>query len=56
MRKGDIIMSLDNEKIKDSEHFLAVAKALEKGKAIPVLVQRGQSALFLAVRIEKTDK
>lgn len=55
IRKGDIIMSLDNEQIKDSEHFLAVAKALEKGKAIPVLVQRGQSALFLAVRIEKSD-
>ena len=56
IRKGDIIMSLDNKQIKDSKHFLAVAKTLKKEKAIPVLVQRGQSALFLAIRIEKLDK
>ncbi len=52
IRKGDIIVSLDNQQIKDSKHFLEVAKTLKKNKAIPVLVQRGQSALFLAIRIE----
>ncbi len=53
IRKGDVIVSLNNEKVKNAKHFLDLAKKLPEGSAIPVLVQRNQDAIFLALRIEK---
>lgn len=55
MRPGDIIMSIDNQKIKNAKQFLDIAKELPVNKAIPVLVQRGDGAIFLAIKIEKND-
>jgi serine protease Do len=55
MRPGDIIMSIDNQKIKNAKQFLDIAKDLPVNKAIPVLVQRGEGAIFLAVKIEQQD-
>ncbi len=54
IRRGDIITSINNKKVKDAKQFLDVAKKLPEGKAIPVLIQRGQGAIFLALRIEKS--
>jgi len=53
IRRGDVIMSIDNQKITDAKQFLKLAKELPEDKAIPVLVQRGNGALFLALRIDK---
>jgi len=55
MRRGDIIMTINNEKVTDAKQFLDLAKELPEDKAIPVLVQRGNGAIFLALRIEKDD-
>jgi serine protease Do len=55
MRPGDIIMSIDNQKINNAKQFLDIAKELDVNKAIPVLVQRGEGAIFLAVKIEQKD-
>jgi serine protease Do len=55
MRPGDIIMSIDNQKINNAKQFLDIAKELPANKAIPVLVQRGEGAIFLAVKIEQND-
>ncbi|PHS32366.1 MAG: serine peptidase [Methylophaga sp.] len=54
IRRGDIISSMNNQKITDAKQFLDVARKLPEDKAIPVLVQRGQGAIFLALRIEKS--
>jgi serine protease Do len=54
IRRGDIISSLNNKKITSAKQFLDIAKKLPEGKAIPVLVQRGQGAIFLALKIEKS--
>jgi len=51
VRRGDIIMSIDNNKITSAKQFLNIAKDLPEDKAIPVLVQRGKGAIFLALRI-----
>ena len=54
IRRGDIISSLNNKKITSAKQFLDIAKKLPEGKAIPVLIQRGQGAIFLALKIEKS--
>jgi len=56
IRQGDVIMTINNQKVKNAKQFLDLAKDLPEDKAIPVLVQRGQGAIFLALRIEKDDK
>jgi hypothetical protein len=42
-------------KVDDAKHFLDTAKDLPSDKAVPVLVQRGEGAIFLAIKI-KEDK
>jgi serine protease Do len=55
IRRGDIISSINNKKVTDAKQFLDIAKKLPEDKAIPVLIQRGQGAIFLALRIEKSN-
>lgn len=49
----DVIISLNNEQITSGQQFVEVAEALPAGKSIPVLVQRGGAAQFLALKIEE---
>jgi len=53
IRRGDIIVSINNKKVKSAKQFMDIARDLPEDKAIPVLVQRQQDAIFLALRIEK---
>jgi serine protease Do len=55
LRSGDVVLSIDNVKVEDAKHFLDTAKDLPSDKAVPVLVQRGEGAIFLAIKI-KEDK
>jgi serine protease Do len=52
IRRGDLLISINNNKIKNAKHFLELSEQLPTDKAIPVLVQRGEGALFLALKIE----
>jgi len=49
----DIIMKIDNKKVKDAKHFEQLVEALPFGKNIAVLVQRQSGAVFLALKIKK---
>jgi len=53
MRRGDIITNINGQYVKNAKQFLDLAKELPANKAIPVLVQRGNDAIFLAIKIEK---
>lgn len=53
IRRGDVLISINNQKIKDAKQFLELSEQLPTDRAIPVLVQRGEGALFLALKIEK---
>jgi len=53
LRRGDVVVSLNNLQITSAKQFLDIAKDLPEDKAIPVLVQRQQGAIFLALKIEK---
>ncbi len=51
IRKGDIIMSINNEKIENAAQFERLIKALPANKAVPVLIQRRSGPMFLALKI-----
>ncbi len=53
IRQGDIILLLNNIKIKDSSHFYDIIKALPKGRSIPVLIQRRGGPIFLALKLDE---
>jgi len=50
--KGDIIAQLDGKPLTSAAEFKTIAAALEAGKTVAVLVQRDNSARFLAMKIE----
>lgn len=52
VRKGDVILMLNNTKVKDSTHFKELAKDLPKDKAVSVLVQRQGNPIFLALKAD----
>ncbi|MFT7235338.1 MAG: serine protease Do [Methylophagaceae bacterium] len=53
IRRGDVVMSLNNLQISSAKQFLEIARKLPEDKSIPVLVQREQGATFIALKIEK---
>jgi len=52
IRRGDVILRLQDQEIKDVSHFNAVVKELPKGKSIAVLVQRQGGSIFLAMKLK----
>ncbi|NNG11863.1 MAG: DegQ family serine endoprotease [Halobacteria archaeon] len=53
VRKGDIILSINNETVNNSEQFQELIEALPAGKSVAVLVQRGSNPTFLAIKVPK---
>lgn len=52
IRRGDVILMINNTDIKDVADFSELEKALPSDKSIRVLVQRGKSPLFLAMKLD----
>jgi serine protease Do len=53
IRQGDIMLLINNIKIKDASHFDDLIKDLPKGRSIPVLIQRQGGPIFLALKIDE---
>jgi serine protease Do len=51
IRAGDVLLLIDNTKVRDSAHFQKLVNALPAGKSVPVLIQRRGGPMFLAVKI-----
>jgi serine protease Do len=51
IRKGDVILRIQNETIRDMKHFNQVTKDLPKKKSIAILVQRRGGSVFLALKL-----
>jgi serine protease Do len=51
VRKGDVILLINNVKIRDVEHFEQLVTDLPKGKSIPILIQRRGGPIFLALKL-----
>jgi serine protease Do len=53
IRQGDVILLINNIKIRDAAHFDILMKDLPKGRSIPVLIQRRGGPIFLALKIDE---
>lgn len=55
IRVGDLILLLNNIKVKNSDHFARLLEDLPLDKSIPVLIQRRRSPIFLALKLPPND-
>lgn len=53
VRNGDVMLLLNNIKIKDAKHFTELVNQLPKNKSVPMLIQRRGGPIFLALRLEE---
>ncbi|KPV41697.1 serine peptidase [Thiohalorhabdus denitrificans] len=51
VRQGDIILKLGNRTVEDPASMARLVAELPSGRVVPMLVRRGQGALFLPIRI-----
>jgi serine protease Do len=51
IRRGDVILRIQEHTIRDANHFYGLIKDLPKEKSLPVLVQRRGGSLFLAMKL-----
>ncbi|MBL0230845.1 MAG: DegQ family serine endoprotease [Moraxellaceae bacterium] len=56
IRPNDVIIRVNNQRVKDTQEFIKIAKKLPANKAVPVLISRVGQPRILALRIEGTDK
>ncbi len=52
VREGDVIMSINNETVKDSDGLAKIAKELPSGKSVAMLVIRRNGPIWLALKTE----
>ena len=55
IRTGDLVLLLNNIKVKDSQHFAVLVDELPVDKPIPVLIQRRGNPIFLAIKLPNDD-
>ena len=53
VRKGDIILAIDNKVVTDLKQFKKIVDGLAAGKSVALLVQRDGSPTFLAIKVPK---
>jgi serine protease Do len=53
IQRGDVILRIQNEVIRDAEDFEKTVKKLPAGKSVAVLIQRQGNPVFLAIKVEK---
>ena len=53
IRRGDVLLLMDNIKIEDVRHFNKIVKKLPKERSISVLIQRRDGPVFLALKLKK---
>lgn len=51
VRKGDIILAIDNKPVQNATQFEKTVKGLPAGKSVALLVQRNGSPTFLAIKV-----
>lgn len=56
LRAGDVILRIDNKEIKGTAQLKEILARLPQNKAVPLLVQRRGSPLFLALTLPGDDK
>jgi len=52
IRKGDVILAVNNQDVKSVEHLRELMGAVEKGRIVALLVRRGGNSLYIPFRVE----
>ena len=55
IRKGDVILMINNQDVKGADQFKDLVDALPVGKSVPLLVQRRGGPVFLALKVPGKD-
>jgi len=55
VRKGDIILAIDNTAVTNLRQFKKMVEGLKTGKSVALLVQRDGSPTFLAIKVPPED-
>ncbi len=53
LQKGDVILRIGETELQNTQQFKEIVEALKEGQSVPVLVHRGGSPLFLALKVPK---
>jgi serine protease Do len=53
VRRGDIILKINNTDVQDGKQFRSLVKKLPRDRSLPILIQRRQAPMFLAIKIPK---
>lgn len=53
IQRGDVILRIQNNVIRDAADFEKIVKKLPAGKSVAILIQRQGSPVFLAIKVEK---
>ena len=51
IRRGDIVLMINNVDVKNAKHFKDIVEKLPADKSVPVLVHRRGSPIFLAMKV-----
>lgn len=55
VRRGDVILMINNTDVKDTNHFKEIIDKLPEGKSVPLLVQRRGGPVFLALKLSEDE-
>ena len=53
IRRGDVLLKLNGVDVENVAHFRKLVEGLPAGKSVPVLIQRREGPMFLALRVPK---
>ena len=52
LRRGDVILGVNNQDVKSVEHFRELMTQVEKGRIVALLVRRGGNSLYIPFRVD----
>jgi serine protease Do len=52
IRRGDVIVAINNQSVKSVEHFSQLIAQFEKGRSVALLVRRAGGSIYIPLRIE----
>jgi len=51
VRRGDVVLALNNTEIQSLEQFNKILAGISTGKTVAVLVQRGDNTLYVPIKV-----
>ncbi|MBI2311380.1 MAG: DegQ family serine endoprotease [Betaproteobacteria bacterium] len=52
IRRGDVILALNNQDVRNVEHFNQLLGQFDKGRNVALLVRRGENTTFIAMKLD----